>query len=151
MAAAAVMKPPMMKVLYNNCYGGFNLSAEFQTEYACRTGKEMTDYQQYSTGSGSIRVDPVAHAIFEEHGSEWSSGLMACIKIREIPTALANYWEIDEYDGDETVRVNVQWALADILETYIQTGDHAAMLDQYRHIKTAQQQMMRGFKEALSS
>ena len=149
MATAA--KPAMTKVLYNDCYGGFTLSKEFIAEYESRVGKKLDPYRCYGTGHTTIRVDPVAHAIFEERGSEWCSGPMASIKVREIPTALTNYWEIDEYDGNETVRVNIAAALADVLETYIQTGDQATMLVQYRHIKVAEQQLMRGFREAMSS
>ena len=49
----------------------------------------------------------------------------------------ANYWEIDEYDGNETVRVNVTEALADILDTYMETRDHVALERQYKIIKDA--------------
>lgn len=136
----------VIKVLYNDCYGGFNLSDAFMAEYEKRIGKKVDDaYHFGSAGSRSIRMDPVAIAIFEERGSEWCSGPHSRLEVRKIHAAFANYWEIEEYDGNEHVVVNVDGALADVLETYIQTGDQAAMLAQYRHIKTAQKQMYSGF------
>jgi hypothetical protein len=137
----------MIKILYNDCYGGFNLSDAFVAEYEKRTGKKFNDTRYYGTGPNSIRVDPVAHAIFEERGSEWCSGVHAILAVRTVPATLAQYWEIEEYDGSEHVRVHVPWALADVLETYIQTGDHGAMLDQYRRIKAAEQQLKRATLE----
>jgi hypothetical protein len=133
----------MIKILYNDCYGGFNLSDAFVAEYEKRTGKKFNDTRYYGTGPNSIRVDPVALAIFVERGSEWCSGVHAILAVRTVPATLAQYWEIEEYDGSEHVRVHVPWALADVLETYIQTGDHGAMLDQYRRIKAAEQQLKR--------
>ena len=138
----------MIKVLYNDCYGGFNLSDAFMAEYEKRTGKAIDKIQYYGASPKSIRIDPVAIAIFEEHGSEWCSGLHSHIEARKIPAALVDYWEIEEYDGNEHVRVNIAYALADVLETYIQTGDHATMLAQYRHIKTAENQLTRASKES---
>jgi hypothetical protein len=151
MAAVSEAKPTMTKVLYNDCYGGFGFSKEFIAEYESRTGKKFNEIRQYGTSKDSIRIDPLAHAIFEERGSEWCSGKFASIKVSEIPTILIGYWEIEEYDGNETLRVNVSSALADVLETYMQTGDHAAMVDQYRRIKTAERQMTEAFRKALST
>ena len=91
----------------------------------------------FHTGPNSIRCDPDAIAIFEEHGSVWSSSEPSDLAIREIPDLFAQYWEIDEYDGNETVRVNVSEALADILDTYMETRDHAALDRQYAAIKAA--------------
>ena len=136
----------MIKVLYNDCYGGFNLSDQFMAEYERFTGKKVEEHRYLGTGSDSLRIDPIAITIFEERGSEWCSGIRASLETRQIPATFARYWEIEEYDGNEHVIVNVEGALADVLETYIQTGDHATMLDQYRHIKTAQQQLLQGFR-----
>ncbi len=146
-AAAVVTGPAMIKVLYNDCYGVFNLSVEFVAEYERRTGKKVEEHRYLGTGSESIRIDPVAIAIFEERGSEWCSGRASSLEILKIPATFARYWEIEEYDGNEHIVVNVEGALADVLETYIQTGDHATMLYQYRHIKTAQQQLWQGFRK----
>jgi hypothetical protein len=149
LALASTMSA-MMKILYNDSYGGFNFSDAFEAEYERRAGKKIREVCPYGPNK-AIRADPVAVGIFEEKGTEWCSGRFSSLKLYQIPAVFARYWEIDEYDGDETVRVNVAEALADILETYMQTGDHAAMVDQYRHIKTAERQMVRSFREAMSA
>jgi hypothetical protein len=149
---SAVPESTTIKILYNDCYGGFNLSDEFKAEYERRTSKKINICYSYaSKGSDSIRTNPNAIAIFEEKGSDWCSGPSSMIKLRTIPAIFNNYWNIDECEGDETVAVNVEGALADILETYIQTGDHSAMLDQYRRIKVAQHNVVSAYKEALSN
>jgi hypothetical protein len=139
-----------LKILYNDCYGGFCFSAEFEAEYERRTGKKIQDICPYGPNH-AIRADPISVAIFEEKGTEWCSGRSSSLKLHTIPTVLAKYWDIDDNDGDETVRVSIEGALADILETYMQTGDHAAMIDQYRRIKTAEKQLVHAFKEAMST
>lgn len=127
-----------MKILYNNYYGGFAFSDAFLTEYKSRTGKDLNIMNAlFRTGPSSIRCDPDAIAIFEENGSTWSSGNEAELAIYEFPDVFKNYWEIDEYDGNETVRINVTEALADILDTYMETRDHATLERQYQIIKDA--------------
>ncbi len=134
----------MIKILYNNCYGGFNFSDEFATEYKRRKGETISARGRlYRIGENSIRCDPVAVAIFEEFGSERSSGEASAIELCEIPAIFGHFWEIDEYDGDETVRVNVSQAYADILHAYMSSGDLATLVTQYRSIKTAESKMHR--------
>lgn len=135
--------PSTMKVLYNDCHGGFGFSKDFEDEYKLRTGNRIAYTRYYGYGSQSIRIDPVAIAIFEEKGSEWCSGEYCVLTLREIPTAFADYWTIEDYDGLETVQVNSDSALADVLEAYILSGDHGAMMDQYRRIKSALTQLRR--------
>lgn len=134
-----------IKILYNNCYGGFQFSAEFEAEYKRRTGRDVTrDGGLYRTGPGSIRCDPVAVAIFEEFGSEWSSAPGVCaLEIHTIPAVFERYWEVDESDGDESVRVNAMEAYADMLHTFMGTGDQAALVQQYRAAKSAEERYRR--------
>jgi len=119
-------------ILYNNCYGGFAFSDAFLEEYQKRTGAKLDTYKAlFRLGSESIRCNSVAVAIFKEKGSEWCSGLDSQIEAFECPVALAKYWDIEEYDGDERVRVLVAEALADILHTFMQTGDRPTLEQQY--------------------
>jgi len=122
-----------MKVLYNNCYGsGFCLSDAFVAEYNKRTGKELDQVKAlFYKGAGSIRCDPVAITLFEEMGSVWCSGPDSELAIRDVPDVLSRYWEIEESDGDEYVRVCVAEALADILHTFMQTNNRADLDRQY--------------------
>jgi hypothetical protein len=128
-----------MKILYNNCYGpGFTLSDAFLEEYEKRTGKKLEPAKVlFHTGVGSIRCDSIAIALFEEKGSEWCSAPGSDIAIRDIPSVFDHYWEIEESDGDEYVRILVSEALADILHTFMQTGDRATLDRQYAAIIAA--------------
>ena len=131
-----------MKVLYNDCYGDFAFSAAFLAEYKARTGLELDLTKAlFHTGAHSIRCDPVAIALVEEHGVEWASAPEANITIYEFPDVFAHYWEIEDYDGNETVHLNVSDAIADLLHTFMDTAasvrDIAALERQYRAIMAA--------------
>ncbi len=132
-----------MKIIYNNYYGGFNFSPEFVAAYKQRTGRSLGNITTllYHTGPTSIRCDPDAIALIEEHGSSWASGDCSELAIREIPDVFANYWEIDEYDGNETVRVNTAQAFADVLDTYMETRDHSALERQYAVLVAAREEL----------
>lgn len=132
-----------IKILYNNCYGGFEVSEAFKEEYRRRTGKTINQdaIEFWNTGPDSFRCDPVAVAIVEEFGSERSSGHSSVIEIREIPAVFARHWNIKEYDGDETVKVNITEAYADILHGFMDSGDLGLLVKQYRTIKTAEQRL----------
>lgn len=128
------------QVLYNNSYGdGFSFSKAFEAEFAKRRGGKELDTTKalFWKGKGSIRCDPVAIALFLEKGSEWSSGPTASLELREFSSVFENYWEIEEQDGDEYVRVRVAEALADVLHVFVQTGDQEAMKRQYTTIMDA--------------
>jgi hypothetical protein len=135
----------MIKILYNNCYGGFNLSKAFKEEYHQRTGKEVSRNATafWHRGPDSFRCDPIAVAIVDEFGGEWSSGLNSAIEIREIPTAFARYWDITEYDGEESVTVNITDAYADILHGFMDSGDLGVLVKQYRAIKVGEAHLRR--------
>jgi hypothetical protein len=128
----------MISVLYNNCYGGFSFSAAFNEEYKARAGKYVDTYKAlFRQGSESIRCDPTAIAIFKKEGSEWCSGPNSLLEIYEVPLAFANYWEIEEYDGDEHVRVLVADAFADILHTFMESNDRQTLDKQYANLVEA--------------
>ena len=122
-----------MKILYNDCYGvGFAFSDAFIAEYEQRTDRKVQITKAlFQRGTGSIRCDPVAAAIVEEKGSVWASAPGSSIAVHEIPDVFERYWEIEENDGDEYVRVLVSEALADILHTFMDTGDYATLKTQY--------------------
>ena len=89
-----------MKVLYNTCYGGFNFSNKFVAEFNRRfPDKAITSYDE------GCRSDPDAVALFEELGSEESSGHYAELSVMEIPDDVN--WSIREYDGRESVQWDI--------------------------------------------
>ena len=84
-----------MKVLYNARHGGFGFSDAFVDEFKKRHPEK--DLNKWSVE----RSDPDTIALFEEMGSDKSSGYCADLRIEEIPDDVE--LEIDEYDGLETV------------------------------------------------
>lgn len=133
-----------IKVLYNDCYGGFAFSAAFLAEFQARTNRTLDTYKAlFRLGPNSIRCDPVALAIFAERGSEWCSGPHSALEVYEFPSIFANYWDIEDYDGEERVHVDVNAALADCLQTYMDTRDMAALERQYAEIQAAKKSMWR--------
>ena len=86
-----------MKVLYNNCYGGFSFSNEFMEEVKKRYPELKLDYYV----SHKLRSDPRILEVFEEFGSGRSSGPYSKIKVREIPDNVE--YDIHDYDGMESV------------------------------------------------
>ena len=125
-----------IKVIYNNCYGGFAFSAKFEKEYNARTSQMLATHRRLldARSPTNIRVDPVAIAILEEKGTEWSSGQNSSLEIRQIPAIFSSYWTIDEREGDETVECNTESILSDLLHTYMKSGDHGSLTDGYRQI-----------------
>ena len=126
------------KVLYNNSYGPFEFSSAFEAEYAARAGHPAnTEKLLLHLGAQSIRTDPIAIALREEKGAEWSSGPQSYIEVRAFSSIFEKYWEVEESDGDETVRLLVSEALADVLHAYMGGGDLETMKRQYKRITEA--------------
>ena len=84
-----------MKVLINNCYGGFGLSKVAMSRYVNETGIQPSMYDWKID-----RTDPTLIAIVEEMGKA-SWGEYAELKVVEIPDGIE--WEISEYDGMEHI------------------------------------------------
>ena len=78
-----------MKIVINNCFGGFRLSDDFLDKY----GKEFRELK---------RNDPKLVAAIEEFGEEESSGYYSKLHIVEIPDDSTDYY-VHEYDGAEDV------------------------------------------------
>ena len=101
-----------MKVLVNKCYGGYGTSKEAGLEWLKRTCAVYTvledSYHLIVEIDGERhymdqldRTDPVLIEIFEEFGSEFTSGMHAELEIQEIPDGCE--YEIGEYDGTEWI------------------------------------------------
>lgn len=82
---------PMKKVIYSTCYGGFGFSEEFITKFKGLNLSHWERDNQYL----------IAKAI--EFGLDKASGDFASLAVEEIPAICS--FEIDEYDGAESVRV----------------------------------------------
>lgn len=103
-----------MKVVINICYGGFGLSEVATDRYLELKNLKYTRQQgiwdithylledgEYFHGDDLERDDPTLIQVVEELGND-AAGKHAKLKIVDIPDDVA--WEIDSYDGNESVR-----------------------------------------------
>ena len=95
-----------MKVVYNDCYGGFGLSDKAMERYFSLANRYP------SGGSNHVcRWDPILVKIVEELGKE-ANAKYADLKIRDVPKG--ELFRIDEYDGLESVMTpsDYEWETA---------------------------------------
>lgn len=88
-----------MKIVINDCFGGFGLSKEAYDfmNIECERFMGLTYYSQTYEPS---RDDPKLVECVETLGKK-ASGRFANLKVVEIPDGIE--WEIEDYDGMETV------------------------------------------------
>lgn len=114
----------MNKIVYNNCYGGFSLSDKAVERYCeikgiktypeCWCGmtlhwlseptgnKESDDWRETLDHRSIVRHDPILVQVVEELGEE-ANGQCADLQIFQTES---NQYQIEEYDGNETVVVS---------------------------------------------
>ena len=83
-----------MKIVINDCYGGFGLSKEALALFNERTGTVITYDIEIK------RNDPILVEIVEQLG-ESANGRFAELKVVEIPDDVV--WGIEEDDGHEWI------------------------------------------------
>lgn len=81
-----------MKLVLNKCYGGFGIND--------KVAKLLNIHP--SDDDEEIRRNEELIALIEEHGSDYVSNFFSDLVVVEIPDTCTDY-EIDEYDGYETV------------------------------------------------
>jgi hypothetical protein len=87
-------------VLYNDCYGGFNIS-----EKAFEIYNEKTKKGKLNSMSFVCRHNPLLIEILNEIGEKEFSGDCAAIKVKYIDNKYKNFYNIEEYDGLEDVEI----------------------------------------------
>lgn len=117
-----------MKVIINSKHGGFNLSdeairlcqsrglaeskyfVEIPEDMVPSAGKRLSVNFLDAANERRLRSHPVIVGVVEELG-EKSWGPFACLKVIEIPFDNTEDWQIDDYDGMESVipRVSQRW------------------------------------------
>lgn len=94
-----------MKIAVNKCFGVFGVSeavfSELGMEWDGYGYLENKDFGIESNNWLEYRSHPKLIAAIEKVGEEAASGQLAKVRIVDIPTGVE--WEIDEYDGVETV------------------------------------------------
>ena len=103
------MERGVTKIVYNSCYGGFELSkaaVDLYWEFKGEPKPLNWDYDLLS------RDDPILVQVVEEMGPKKSSGNAARLRIHELPEG--TLYRIDEYDGLETVMAQdeYEWSIA---------------------------------------
>lgn len=104
-----------MKIVINDCYGGFGLSEKAAKRYCELKG---IDYEKrwsiYNSTDEAIRTDPILIQVVEELGEE-ANDFCSALKIEEIPNG--SYYRISEYDGWEEIILKeaepYKWELAE--------------------------------------
>ena len=95
--------PNNNEVLYNACYGGFGFSKEAIAEYRARGGAFEGHWDRIP------RNDPVMVSVVRDLGAR-ANGMCAKLLIASVPAPFETHFQIDEYDGMESVRVDHrQW------------------------------------------
>jgi len=92
------MERGVTKIVYNSCYGGFELSkaaVDLYWEFKGEPKPLNWDYDLLS------RDDPILVQVVEEMGPKKASGNAARLRIHELPEG--TLYRIDEYDGMENV------------------------------------------------
>jgi hypothetical protein len=84
-----------MKIAINRCYGGFGLPEEAYEFLGLKWDKFGYEFDSHSK-----RSDPDLIRVIETLG-EKASGKCAKLEVIEIPDNVD--WEIDDYDGIETI------------------------------------------------
>lgn len=94
-----------MKIAINKCYGGFGLSKAVYAELGIKWDGygylKNEDLGITSDNYMAYRQDPRLIAAIEKVGEDEASGELAKVRVVEIPDGVE--WEIDEYDGVETI------------------------------------------------
>ena len=92
-----------MKIVLNDCYGGFSVSEEFLNHYGIPKNK------RYEIS----RYDKRLIEYIETYGSKAASGRNAELIVEEIEPG--TYYRIDDYDGVESIvcRDNTHWLIAE--------------------------------------
>ncbi len=85
-----------MKIVINECFGGFELPEEFCEVY------ELDENEYYDIDRADARLIDFLETYFAATGEKSYSGRFSELVIEEIPDN-ATDWHISEYDGAETL------------------------------------------------
>lgn len=104
-----------MKIIINDCYGGFGLSEKAARRYCELKGVDYENrWNKDSSVYGIKRTDPILIQVVEELGEE-ANDFCSALKIEEIPNG--SYYRIIEYDGWEEIILKekepYKWELAE--------------------------------------
>lgn len=102
--------------LYNLCYGGFGYSNVFLQKLNERRAAAGLPALK---ANEEERSDPITIELFQELGSEIASGPFAKLALKWVPEEFLPHVYVDEYDGQESVRVDFAAAQNAYLHTFL--------------------------------
>jgi hypothetical protein len=92
-----------IEILINICYGGWNISKQAIELYKLRNPSYNVTKNEFDYYFN--RDNPILVQIYKELGNDFD-GKYSKTKIKKILKKYENYYDIDEYDGKEWVKIN---------------------------------------------
>jgi hypothetical protein len=92
-----------IEILINICYGGWNISKKAIELYKLRNPNYNLTENEFDYYFN--RHEPILVQIYKELGDDFD-GKYSKTKIKKILKKYENYYDIDEYDGKECVKIN---------------------------------------------
>lgn len=107
------------KVVYNACYGGFDLSAEGLSEYNRRasTRHRYPDEIKHD--------DPILIEMVETMSPSFLNSKNSLLKIKEFPIAFRAFLAWNEYDGKESVRIDYHRYIVHTVHSILESDQSA--------------------------
>jgi len=99
-----VIDEELIEVLYNACYGGWGVSKKAIELYKLRN-VNFNSINSNLYEDELCRTDPILIQIYNELGKEFN-GSYSRIQIKKIPKKYENYYNICEYDGLESIKID---------------------------------------------
>lgn len=113
-----------IEVLLNTCFGGYDISEKAISLYNKRKLAIDPTHKDVKYGFYIERYDPVLVEIYNELGTDDFSGKHAKIESVKIPEKYKKYWEMNEYDGKESVTIKFDTYLLEEIRNVVQNGQH---------------------------
>jgi len=108
------------KVVYNGCYGGFDLSAQGLAEYNRRAPKSVT------LPSFISREDPFLVEIVETMDAKEINSPYSRLKVKEFDKKFESFLKWNEYDGAEIVEIDYEGYIVENVKRIIRSKDISA-------------------------
>jgi len=108
------------KVVYNGCYGGFDLSAQGLAEYNRRASKSVT------LPSFIDREDLFLIEIVETMDAKEINSPYSRLKVKEFDKKFESFLKWHEYDGAEIVEINYEGYVVENVKLIIRSKDTSA-------------------------
>lgn len=123
-----------IEVLYNDCYGGWDISQKAYELYKTRNNNVSPRIRR-----NIIRTDPILIQIYHELGADFDTKYSKT-EIDIFPKKYANYITIKEYDGLETVHIdytqyeldNIKNKIKEILQSALSNDEK---INEFTHLK----------------